>query len=160
MIYFVFVVVFEFFKIDNNHVQLKTSPDDFRQFLTGIAILVSSYECNSIVIQFSMYFKENRTKNFTKSMLLSSFLVFVFHFIPGTIGYLTFGTNVNSDLMKMYESDSPVVTFGTLSMVFKFVTVYVPYLFTARDTIQEFIFENSGITLINSLVFQTSTFKQ
>ena len=143
------MVVFEFFKIDSTHIQLKSSPSDFRQFLTGIAILVTCYENNSIVIPFSMYFKENRTKNFTKSMLLSSFLLFVFHLIPGTIGYLTFGTNVTSDLMKMYESDSPVVTLGISIMAIKFVTVYVPYLFCVRDTIQELIFENSGMTLIS-----------
>ena len=147
MIYLSFLVVFEYFKIDHTKVELKTSPSNIYQFGTGLTFLVVCYCSNEVVVQISICFKENRTKKFTKSMILAMIMLFLFYTIPGTIGYLTFGTNVASDLMKMYPSNDLVVILGIIALVFKFTTSYAPFLFCARDTIQQIVFENSSKTM-------------
>lgn len=142
----VFLVVFEYSKMGHANIELKNSPRNFFQFITGITFLIYSYGSNEIVPQVAMCLgnKESRIKNFTKSLCLAMFLMAIFHLVPGIIGYLTFGANVTSNLMKMYETDDWVVILAIFALTFKLTTMYVPFLFCARDTIQEIIFENSG----------------
>ena len=143
MMYFSFLVVFEYFKIEHTQIELRTTPSDFYHFVTGITFLVVCYCSNEVVVQVSMCFKVNRTKNFTKSMILAMIMLFILYTVLGTFGYLTFGNNVAADLMKMYPSNDIVVIIGIIALVFKFTTSYIPFLFCSRDTIQEIVFENS-----------------
>ena len=52
-----------------------------------------------------------------------SFLVLIYSII-GCFGYLTFGSNVLPNVMKMYDAKDPVVMIGIGALIIKMVVTY------------------------------------
>ena len=79
--------------------------------------------------------KTRTVKNFTKSTILTLLILFVLYSIAGTFSYLTFGINVAPDIMMMYDTNQPMILFGTISLVIKMITTYPLMLFCGRDAL-------------------------
>lgn len=52
-----------------------------------------------------------------------SFLVVIYSII-GCFGYLTFGSVVSPNVMKMYDAEDPVVMIGIGALIIKMVVTY------------------------------------
>ena len=76
--------------------------------------------------------KNKSLKEFSKSIIVSIIIVFAAYTISATFGYLTFGVNVNDDLLKSYDARDASVLIAIIMYLIKTYTSYPLNLFCAR----------------------------
>lgn len=63
-------------------------------------------------------------RNFSKAVILALSILFVIYCITGSAGYLTFGVNIKSDIMILYDASDPIVMIGVVSLIVKMATTF------------------------------------
>jgi sodium-coupled neutral amino acid transporter 7/8 len=69
---------------------------------------------------------------FVKSVSLALLICAATYSVAGILGYLTFGSNVPSDILEAYDAKDPVVFVGLVSLALKMYTTYPILLFCGR----------------------------
>lgn len=80
--------------------------------------------------------KHKSLREFTKSIVVSLTIVFLAYTLSATFGYLTFGVEINDDLLKSYDSKDAAVLVAVLMYLVKTYTSYPLNLFCARTAIE------------------------
>lgn len=62
--------------------------------------------------------------NFVRSSILSMSFLFILYSVIGCFGYLTFGSAVSHNIMKMYDASDPFVTVGVGALIIKMIVTY------------------------------------
>ena len=75
--------------------------------------------------------KGRNTKNFAKTVLIAISLCLFAYSVSATLGYYTFGDDVNEDILKSYKPTADVVT-GVLMIAAKIYTTYPILMFCGR----------------------------
>ena len=76
--------------------------------------------------------KNKNLKEFSKALTTSIIIVFFAYSISASFGYMTFGNQVNDDLLKSYDSKEASVLIAIIMYLFKTYTSYPLNLFCAR----------------------------
>ncbi|XP_042900281.1 sodium-coupled neutral amino acid transporter 7 isoform X2 [Parasteatoda tepidariorum] len=124
MLYPVFLTVYGYFKLDIKDVHVKTAPDSIPKFFVVIPVLCLAYQCQEVVVPVYACMRERTLKNLTKSCCLSMVFLFLIYSVIGCFGYLTFGSLVSPNVMKMYDASDPVVMVGIGALIIKMVVTY------------------------------------
>lgn len=102
-----------------------------------IPVICFAYQTHEIVVPVYASMKTRTVRNFTKTTALTLTILFVLYSVAATFSYLTFGVNVSSDIMMMYDTKQPIVLFGTCALVIKMITTYPSILFCGRNALGE-----------------------
>lgn len=99
---------------------------------TVLPVICFGYQCHVNIVPIYACLKDKRLSEFTKSIVVSLVIVFLAYTISATFGYLTFGTRVDDDLLKSYDSKDASVLVAILMYLVKTYTSYPLNLFCAR----------------------------
>jgi len=135
MFYVVFINVYQYFYLNCQQVELRTKPESFKSMIAIIPVICFAYQTHEIVVPVYASMTTRTVRNFTKTTILTLAILFVLYSMAGTFSYLTFGTNVSSDIMMMYDTKQPIVLIGTCALVIKMITTYPSILFCGRNAL-------------------------
>ena len=99
---------------------------------TVVPVICFGYQCHVNAVPIYACLKRKRLGEFTKSIVVSVVLVFSAYSITAIFGYLTFGTKVNDDLLKSYDSKDATILVAIIMYLLKTFTSYPLNLFCAR----------------------------
>lgn len=124
MLYPVFLTVYGYYVLDKKDINIKAKPDSVSQLFVVVPVLCFAYQCQEVVVPVYSCMKDRTLGNFAKCCCSAmSFLVVVYSII-GCFGYLTFGSAVSPNVMKMYNAEDPVVMIGIGALIIKMVVTY------------------------------------
>ncbi|KFM80688.1 putative sodium-coupled neutral amino acid transporter 7, partial [Stegodyphus mimosarum] len=133
MLYPVFLTVYGYFKLDVKPPTIKTVPDDMSAMFAMMPVLGLGYQCQEVVVPVYSCMRERNLCNFVKSSLLAMCFLFVVYSITGCFGYLTFGSVVAHNVMKMYDASDPFVMVGVGALIVKMIATYPILALCGRD---------------------------
>lgn len=152
MLYPVFLTVYGFFKLDVKDVEIKTEPDNISEVLVVVPVLCFAYQCQEVVVPVYSCMKHRNIPNFAKSCTAAMCFLIVIYSIIGCFGYLTFGSAVSPNVMKMYNADDPVVMIGIGALIIKMVVTYPVLALCGRgavDGLYSELFRLSAADFVN-----------
>ncbi|GIY62555.1 putative sodium-coupled neutral amino acid transporter 7 [Caerostris extrusa] len=106
------------------NVDIKHEPESISQLLVVVPVLCLAYQCQEVVVPVYACMRHRTLGNFTKSCCFTMFFLFMIYSIIGCFGYLTFGSMVSPNVMKMYNAEDPVVMIGIGALILKMVVTY------------------------------------
>ncbi|CAL1291460.1 unnamed protein product [Larinioides sclopetarius] len=133
MLYPVFLTVYGYFKLHPNNVIIKTKPTDLSEMFAIFPVLGLGYQVQEVVVPVYSCMRERNLCSFVKSSVLAMAILFVLYSIIGCFGYLTFGSHVAHNVMKMYDSDDPFVMVGVAALIIKMIATYPILALCGRD---------------------------
>ncbi|XP_054712257.1 sodium-coupled neutral amino acid transporter 7-like [Uloborus diversus] len=133
MLYPVFLTVYGYFKIDIKPSTIKTHPDDLTAMLAMLPVLGLGYQCQEVCVPIYSCMKDRNLCNFAKSSFVAMGFLFVIYSITGCFGYLTFGSEVAHNVMKMYNAKDPFVMVGVGALILKMIVTYPILALCGRD---------------------------
>ncbi|GFU09232.1 sodium-coupled neutral amino acid transporter 7 [Nephila pilipes] len=84
----------------------------------------SVLQCQEVVVPVYSCMRERNLCNFMKSSFLAMIVLFVIYTVIGCFGYLTFGSHVAHNVMKMYDAEDPFVMVGVGALIIKMIATY------------------------------------
>lgn len=133
MLYPVFLTVYGYYKLTPHNVIIKTEPTDFSAMFAVFPVLGLGFQCQEVVVPVYSCMRERNLCNFMKSSFLAMSVLFVIYTVTGCFGYLTFGSHVAHNVMKMYDADDPFVMVGVGALIIKMIATYPILALCGRD---------------------------
>lgn len=99
---------------------------------TVVPVICFGYQCHVNMVPIYACLKHKSLREFTKSIVVSLTIVFLAYTLSATFGYLTFGVEINDDLLKSYDSKDAAVLVAVIMYLVKTYTSYPLNLFCAR----------------------------
>lgn len=103
---------------------------------TVIPVICFGYQCHVNAVPIYACLRKRTLGEFSKSIIVSIIIVFLAYTVSATFGYLTFGVNVDDDLLKSYDSKEASVIIAIVMYLIKTYTSYPLNLFCARFAIK------------------------
>jgi len=76
--------------------------------------------------------RERNLKNFASAASLAIGICIFTYTVAATYGYLTFGSNITSDVLEAYDASDPSVLIAIVAIAIKTYTTYPILLFCGR----------------------------
>lgn len=153
IIYIVVLIPVKWASTDTTNVIVKTAPDNWTDVFTVIPVVCFGYQCHVNAVPIYTCLKHKNLKEFSKAIIASVVLIFTAYQITATFGYLTFGIDVDDDLLKSFDPKDPSVLVAIIMFLIKTYTSYPLNLFCARTAIEGIwieVFKLSNEEIINS----------
>ncbi len=103
---------------------------------TVIPVICFGYQCHVNAVPIYACLKNKTLKEFSKSITASLIIVFAAYTLTATFGYLTFGVEINDDLLRSYDAKDASVLVAVIMYLIKTYTSYPLNLFCARTAIE------------------------
>jgi len=136
IIYVVILIPIKYASLKIDNVIIKLKPDAWTDVFTVIPVICFGYQCHVNAVPIYACLKEKTLKEFSKSITVSLIIVFTAYTLTATFGYLTFGEQINDDLLKSYDSKDASVVIAVAMYLIKTYTSYPLNLFCARTAIE------------------------
>lgn len=104
-------------------------------FLTSFPISVFAFTCQHNTFSIFNELKASNFNNFSKIVVRAMSLALVIYLTVGTLGYLTFGDNVESNIIKMYEMNNFFNVLGRFCIVVLVTLAYPLQMYPCRLSI-------------------------
>lgn len=117
------------------HHALKSSVN-WVQSLVVVPVLCFAYQTHEVIVPVYACMKQRSIGHFMKASMFGLIILFLLYNLVGAYGYLTFGENVDPDIMSLYDAKDPVVVIGIVALVIKFITTYPPLMFCGRGALE------------------------
>ncbi len=111
-------------------------PDNWTDVFTVIPVICFGYQCHVNAVPIYACLKNKTLKEFSKSITASLIIVFAAYTLTATFGYLTFGVEINDDLLRSYDAKDASVLVAVIMYLIKTYTSYPLNLFCARTAIE------------------------
>lgn len=93
------------------------------QYLKNILFLFF-LQCQEVVVPVYSCMQKRTLGDFAKCCCIAMSFLVVIYSIIGCFGYLTFGSLVSPNVMKMYDASDPIVMIGIAALIIKMVVTY------------------------------------
>ncbi|XP_067001609.2 sodium-coupled neutral amino acid transporter 7 [Anabrus simplex] len=135
VVYVVALIIYQ--KFAGNFVPgtIKTAPDSWTDVFLVVPVICFGYQCHVSVIPIYACMKERTLHNFTWCVSCAIAFCVVIYSLAGTFGYLTFGSNVTSDILESYSGSNPLVLISIVAIAIKTFTTYPILLFCGREAV-------------------------
>ena len=130
-----FLAVYEYFRLKTPSGEVKVNPDNFKGVIAALPIVGFGYQTHVNLIPIYGSFRDRSLKNLTRSLSLAMVTIFIMYTLMGIFGYLTFGNNVVSDVMKGYDPSDPLVCLGIIAFIIKMIATYPQMIFCGRQSL-------------------------
>lgn len=115
--------------------QLKSTVN-WVQSLVVVPVLCFAYQTHEVIVPVYACMKQRSIGHFMRASMFGLVILFLLYNLVGAYGYLTFGENVDPDIMSLYDAKDPVVVVGIVALVIKFITTYPPLMFCGRGALE------------------------
>ena len=132
VIYVVFLIIAQYFKGNYVPGPIKTSPEEWTDLFLVIPVICFSYQCHVSIIPIYACMKDRSLPNFLRSATLAILICLFTYSVGASFGYLTFGSNVESDILESYDADDPTVLIAIVAIAIKTYSTYPILLFCGR----------------------------
>lgn len=146
MLYPVFLTVYGYVKHDVEPGTIKTQPDNLSQFFAVVPVLCFAYQCQEVTVPIYSCMKERTLGNFAKACFISMGFLLIVYSIIGCCGYLTFGSFVSPNVMKMYNASDPIVMIGVGALIVKMIVTYPVMALCGRGAVDGLYSELRGLS--------------
>lgn len=113
-----------------------TSSVNWVQSLIVVPVLCFAYQTHEVIVPVYACMKQRSIGHFMRASMFGLVILFLLYNLVGAYGYLTFGKNVDPDIMSLYDAKDPVVVVGIVALVIKFITTYPPLMFCGRGALE------------------------
>ncbi|KAG8251761.1 hypothetical protein J6590_072603 [Homalodisca vitripennis] len=135
VVYVVGLVVAQHYTGDFVPGPIKTSPDHWTDVFYVVPVICFGYQCHVSVVPIYSCMDDRRMGSFTVVIVATLALCSSAYTLTGTYGYLTFGSDVSSDILEDYSGASMAVLVGIVAIAVKTVTTYPILLFCGREAL-------------------------
>ena len=147
IVYVVILIVVEFFIGGHTPGPIKHKPEAWTDVFAVIPALcfgyqvishcfqvcwMSHFQCHISAIPIYSCMRQRTTKQFTLASSSAITICAAVYTVAGTCGYLTFGSNVEDDILSNYSATKPTVMVALIAMAAKTFTSYPILLFCGR----------------------------
>ncbi|CAF1317687.1 unnamed protein product [Adineta ricciae] len=141
IIYVVIMVPVEYFILPHTGVVIKKGPDSWTDIFLVLPTMCFSYQAHVNAVPVFVSLKTRADCIY--ATLASTVVLICSYCLVAICGYLTFGINVNHDILMSYNSKSVPVLIAVIMVAIKTYTAYPVNLFCGRIAIESF--STSGV---------------
>jgi len=135
IVYVVGIIVFEYYYGDYVPGPIKQQPDRWTDVFLVVPAICFGYQCHVSAIPIYSCMKERNVKNFSVCVVVGIVTCFMAYTGAGTFGYLTFGSNLPSDILQGYDARKPYVLIAIIALAAKSCATYPILAFCGREAL-------------------------
>ncbi|XP_014671427.1 PREDICTED: putative sodium-coupled neutral amino acid transporter 7 isoform X2 [Priapulus caudatus] len=124
VIYVTFLVVYRYYTGQYVPGPIKTEPNSWQDVFLVIPTICFSYQCHISVVPVYSCLRKRTLTEFSKSVCVAMVACVLCYTLTAVYGYLTFGGNVNADILLSY---APSDTAALIAMIAVAAKMYVTY---------------------------------
>lgn len=130
--YVVFLIIAQYFKGNYIPGPIKTAPGVWTDLFMVIPAICFSYQCHVSIVPIYSCMKHRSLSYLLRAAVLAVAILFFTYSVAASFGYLTFGRNVQSDVLESYDAADPSVLIAIVAIAIKTYTTYPIMLFCGR----------------------------
>ncbi|KAI8991257.1 transmembrane amino acid transporter protein-domain-containing protein [Mycotypha africana] len=111
----------------------------------ALGIMAFAFTCHQVALSNFLTLRNQTTSSWRFTTILSTGISWVISMTFAVVGYLCFGSNVQSNLFNNFASDDPFINVGRLALAISMILTIPTAIFPTREAIQK------------SLGFETAT---
>lgn len=134
------MVIVKYFVGNNHPGTIKTKPDHWTDVFVVVPTICFGYQCHVSVVPVYACLRERNLCNYTKTISLALAATILCYSTTAVFGYLTFGSNVNSDILVSYNTTGDVIA-GIILLAIKVYTTYPILNFCGRSALDTFLLD-------------------
>ncbi|XP_046636826.1 putative sodium-coupled neutral amino acid transporter 7 isoform X2 [Daphnia pulicaria] len=135
IVYVVGLIAYEYFEGGYVPGLIKESPDSWTDVFLVVPVICFGYQCHVSAVPIYSCMKERTVKRFSVCMSSAIFICFIAYTVAATFGYLTFGSNVPSDILQAYDASQPHVLIAIVALAAKSCATYPILAFCGREAL-------------------------
>ncbi|CAI8497703.1 unnamed protein product [Hanseniaspora opuntiae] len=141
VVYLCFMIIINAFVYKENdqkgHIYWSKPKKSYKDinFLTSFPISVFAFTCQHNTFSIFNELKTPTFANFSKIVVKAMSCALIIYLTVGTLGYITFGDNVESNIIKMYEMDNFFNVLGRFCIVVLVTLAYPLQMYPCRLSI-------------------------
>ncbi|CAL8097256.1 unnamed protein product [Orchesella dallaii] len=137
VIYVTILIIVQYYKGEYVPGEIKTRPTAWTDTFLVVPTLCFGYQCHVSVIPIYSCFKKRNLKNFAGSTLLALSICVFTYTVAATYGYLTFGSNISSDILQSYDARDPYILIAIIAISIKTYTTYPILCFCGNAAVSD-----------------------
>jgi solute carrier family 38 (sodium-coupled neutral amino acid transporter), member 7/8 len=111
---------------------VRTRPEYWTDVFTIVPVVCFGYQCHLSLVPIYACTKKRTLNDFSKTIFVALFLCFLTYTITASLGYLTFGSNIQQDILVSYNPMTADVLVAVIGIALKMYTTYPILLFVGR----------------------------
>lgn len=133
VLYCVVLVAVKYFTVTDKAEKgpVRTRPEHWTDVFALVPVICFGYQCHLSLVPIYACTQKRTLSDFSKTIFVALFLCFLTYTITASLGYLTFGSNVNQDILLCYDM-TPDVLVAVIGIALKMYTTYPILLFVGR----------------------------
>lgn len=134
-LFVVCVVVVRYFVPMDGYIppaNIPEKPQSFTSLLSAIPSLLFAYQCHVSAVPVYASMRQKSANSWLTVVTISLILCCIVYTLTGTFGYLTFGADVNNDILVSYSASDPLVIAARVLMAVAMLTSYPILHFCGR----------------------------
>lgn len=135
IVYVVVLIAYEYFEGGYVPGPIKENPNSWTDVFLVVPVICFGYQCHVSAVPIYSCMKERTVKRFSVCMSSAIFMCLVAYTVAGTFGYLTFGSNVPSDILQAYDASQPHVLVAIVALAAKSCATYPILAFCGREAL-------------------------
>ncbi|EFX88038.1 hypothetical protein DAPPUDRAFT_305508 [Daphnia pulex] len=139
IVYVVGLIAYEYFEGGYVPGLIKESPDCWTDVFLVVPVICFGYQCHVSAVPIYSCMKERTVKRFSVCMSSAIFICFIAYTVAATFGYLTFGSNVPSDILQAYDASQPHVLIAIVALAAKSCATYPILAFCGREALMSVV---------------------
>lgn len=157
VVYLCFMIIINAFVYKENdqkgHIYWTKPKKSYKDinFLTSFPISVFAFTCQHNTFSIFNELKTPTFANFSKIVVKAMSCALIIYLTVGTLGYITFGDNVESNIIKMYEMDNFFNVLGRFCIVVLVTLAYPLQMYPCRLSIYNIYNHFQNKPIFNSL---------
>lgn len=148
IVYVVGLIIFEYFYGNFVPGPVKHWPTRWTDVFLVVPDICFGYQCHVSAVPIYSCMKNRNMKHFAPVAVIAMAVCCFAYTGAASFGYLTFGANVNPDILVSYPADRPEVIIGILAMALKTIFTYPILLFCGREAMRSAI-EDAKAFVVN-----------
>lgn len=153
VLYIDFVIIYKYYEGKYVPGEIKTKPEAWTDIFFVIPVICFGYQCHVSCVPVYSCIKDRRVGVFLRTVIVAIVICAFTYTIAATFGYLTFGSQVQSDILYMYDAKDPIVIVAILALTIKVFSTYPILQFCGRAAIDDLyvqiVFNNEQERLAN-----------
>jgi len=137
--------------------EIKTGPTQWSDVLLVVPTICFGYQCHVSVIPIYSCFKKRTLTNFSASATLAILICVITYSVAASFGYLTFGSNVRSDILMSYDAHDPYVLVAIIAISIKTYSTYPILSFCGNAAVMDLwrdLSRSFGYSEVNAAAYE------
>uniref|UniRef100_A0A1B6CJT7 Amino acid transporter transmembrane domain-containing protein n=1 Tax=Clastoptera arizonana TaxID=38151 RepID=A0A1B6CJT7_9HEMI len=135
VLYVVGLVIYQYYTGNFIPGPIKTQPNHWTDLFYVVPVICFGYQCHVSAIPIYSCMWDRSIISFSVVVTVALAVCTAAYTLTGSYGYLTFGSNVSSDVLQSYGGAEVSVLLGILAIAIKTITTYPILLYCGREAV-------------------------